>query len=1026
MPFSRPRLFSRQPNSRNAEAKRRFRQTLRCEALEDRRLLAADTWELSFESGGTPVLATDAAGDAIYARVVDDSIRIGKLSASGQELWDVDFPIQSPGSLSSIRAVEVAPNGDILIGGQYEGSIDFDPGAGQYELATNGFDGFVASFQVIGSSLDLNWAHLVGDDVRDFAVDSTGDVHAAGTFEQTIEFDAVPIAPSATGMRGSFLASLDSLDGSLDWARQIESQGVFFPRDIELGEAGEIYLGGENNSDGSNNPSYPDLVVDGQLVFAGDSRDGLLLNFSSNSTPPTLDWSYKFGESEFPERIRNIRASSDGSVYIAAATLGAGTFQFAGTEVVTAGYENATVLGKISTDNGVPTTEWVRVFQPYDTPESTTAFLWNMDLHEDAQGNVSTYLVGFFTGTIDLDPGPGFFDLTTRSPEPQGASVYDTGADSFVVKLDEAGELQRAWQIAYSARFLTVGQDESLFVSGRQFGTSVPGVTQNLDAQTDVYLLGLNAQQPTVVFAPPSEMTVSDSITIDADAFDLNNADIAGSIQWSDGSGAVLGSGGVVTLSGLAEGTHTITATATDAAGRTGSFIFDLQVNAEPISIPDQGTLVVSKTIGAAEAVVIDDVNVTVDIAHARQDNLDLFLVAPDGTRVELFTDVGGRSGPGFLDTTLDSDAAQTITTGSGRFNGSYRPEGDLSVLNHMNSEGTWSLEITDDRRRDVGQLNWWSLDISGAPLVPNDPPQIDSTPVTTATQDAPFSYDVDASDPDAGSTLVYSLDVSPSGMTIDATTGVITWTPGSSQIGQQSVTVRVQDQFGAADTQTFVINVANVNDAPQAFDDSYQVDQDTPLNVAAAGLLANDADIDGDALTVVQSTQPTNGTVVANSDGSFSYTPNAGFVGTDTFTYEVTDGVLTDIAAVTLEVSATSADEALYVYDIRFESKRGNKDWRAVFEIRSDSNDNGLGDSGDNAVAGVAITVTFAGNTYSGVTDSNGVFRTSWIRNLSSDSYYANVDSLLASGFVWDPMGELNREDDTDGDGQPDSLLVV
>ncbi|MEZ6073176.1 MAG: Calx-beta domain-containing protein [Pirellulales bacterium] len=69
-----------------------------------------------------------------------------------------------------------------------------------------------------------------------------------------------------------------------------------------------------------------------------------------------------------------------------------------------------------------------------------------------------------------------------------------------------------------------------------------------------------------------------------------------------------------------------------------------------------------------------------------------------------------------------------------------------------------------------------------------------------------------------------------------------------------------------------------------------------------------------------------------------------------------------------------------LYVYDIRFESKRNGKDWRAVFEIRSDSNADGIGSNSDAVAAGVTVTVTFAGRVYTGTTDSNGVFRTSWI----------------------------------------------
>ncbi|MGB6041744.1 MAG: cadherin-like domain-containing protein, partial [Pirellulales bacterium] len=58
-----------------------------------------------------------------------------------------------------------------------------------------------------------------------------------------------------------------------------------------------------------------------------------------------------------------------------------------------------------------------------------------------------------------------------------------------------------------------------------------------------------------------------------------------------------------------------------------------------------------------------------------------------------------------------------------------------------------------------------------------------------------------------------------------------------------------------------------------------------------APGVLANDFDPDGDILTSTLKIAPNNGTVTLNADGSFDYTPNTGFVGTDSFTYEVDDG---------------------------------------------------------------------------------------------------------------------------------------
>jgi hypothetical protein len=56
--------------------------------------------------------------------------------------------------------------------------------------------------------------------------------------------------------------------------------------------------------------------------------------------------------------------------------------------------------------------------------------------------------------------------------------------------------------------------------------------------------------------------------------------------------------------------------------------------------------------------------------------------------------------------------------------------------------------------------------------------------------------------------------------------------------------------------------------------------------------VVANDFDMEGDALTVTSNTQPANGTLVNNGDGTFTYTPNTGFTGVDTFTYTICDNV--------------------------------------------------------------------------------------------------------------------------------------
>jgi uncharacterized delta-60 repeat protein len=97
------------------------------------------------------------------------------------------------------------------------------------------------------------------------------------------------------------------------------------------------------------------------------------------------------------------------------------------------------------------------------------------------------------------------------------------------------------------------------------------------------------------------------------------------------------------------------------------------------------------------------------------------------------------------------------------------------------------------------------------------------------------------------------------------------------------------------------------VNNPPAASDDSYAADQDTPLTVPAPGVLANDSDADGDPLTAALATGPAHGTLALDPDGSFAYTPTAGFAGQDSFTYKASDGLAaSDAATVMITVNHT------------------------------------------------------------------------------------------------------------------------
>lgn len=142
-----------------------------------------------------------------------------------------------------------------------------------------------------------------------------------------------------------------------------------------------------------------------------------------------------------------------------------------------------------------------------------------------------------------------------------------------------------------------------------------------------------------------------------------------------------------------------------------------------PKTIPDLTTITSTLFVGTSGA--IEDVNVELNITHTWDSDLDVFLTSPEGTTVELFTDVGSGE-QNFTDTVLDDEAVTSITAGSGPFTGSFRPEGLLSAFDGENALGTWTLTITDDLGSDSGTLNSWSItiDFAGGDFLSADVPK--------------------------------------------------------------------------------------------------------------------------------------------------------------------------------------------------------------------------------------------------------------------------------------------------------------
>lgn len=158
--------------------------------------------------------------------------------------------------------------------------------------------------------------------------------------------------------------------------------------------------------------------------------------------------------------------------------------------------------------------------------------------------------------------------------------------------------------------------------------------------------------------------------------------------------------------------------------------------------------------------------------------------------------------------------------------------------------------------------------------------------------------------------TLSASLfeNVSQGSLTLNAD-GSFSYTSSADFNGIAQFRYRASDDNGSSTPETVTITVTPVNDAPVAVADAYATAQDMPLNVPAPGVLVNDSDIDSAVIEVnAVASAPGNGSVSLAADGGFTYTPNAGFTGEDSFSYTARDGAgaVSTAAVVTITVTPT------------------------------------------------------------------------------------------------------------------------
>ncbi|MGL4598044.1 MAG: hypothetical protein ACRCYO_10965, partial [Bacteroidia bacterium] len=226
-------------------------------------------------------------------------------SQAGQLNWAKSIG----GTADDIGSCIFAASNQILIGGSFKSSCDFDPSAGMDPQVSNGgTDAFLMSLDLLGN---YQWTGAFGDNDNDFinavGADGSGRIYATGVFEGTVDFDpgvGSEVAMSV-GLRDAFVWVLDAA-GNFVAVNLIAGSGLDSGEDIAVDAVGHVYLIGnfQNTMDADPGAAVVNLSAQGP-------SDCFVLKLNPNGT---LSWAYQIGGNDYDDG-GCIELGSDGMLY---------------------------------------------------------------------------------------------------------------------------------------------------------------------------------------------------------------------------------------------------------------------------------------------------------------------------------------------------------------------------------------------------------------------------------------------------------------------------------------------------------------------------------------------------------------------------------------------------------------------------------------------------------------------------------------------------------------------------------------
>ncbi|MCT4582972.1 MAG: SBBP repeat-containing protein [Flavobacteriales bacterium] len=371
--------------------------------------------------------------------------------------WATSFGQNSNDGSKSV-AVDAA--GNVYTTGFFQGTVDFDPGPGTYNLSSFlGNDIFIQKLDANGNFI---WAKTFGGSGEDYGTsittDASGNVYTTGIFYNTVDFDpgAGIFDLDAVGSDDIFVQKLDA-NGNFLWAVAFGGTSIDAGQSITLDAAGNIYTTGSFRSTVDFDPG-----TGTDYITSNGNEDVFVQKLDANGN---FLWAKAFGGTG-PESAQSIAVDATGNAYTTGRFVGTVDFDpgAANYEITTSNNRDIFVHKLDSSGNFL----WAKTFGSApinDVGESVVV---------DASGNI--YATGNFQGTVDFDSGSGTFNLTSNGSR-----------DAFVLKLDPSGNFLWAKTLGGSSN--DYGHSLAVDVSGNIYTFGLFEGTSDFDPGTGTYNL---------------------------------------------------------------------------------------------------------------------------------------------------------------------------------------------------------------------------------------------------------------------------------------------------------------------------------------------------------------------------------------------------------------------------------------------------------------------------------------------------------------------------------------------------------